>query len=1128
MTNTHLNSIITECLSELKDFQLATVEHVFKKLYHENRKKHLVADEVGLGKTKIAKGIIAKALERQINAKQEGRSFKVIYICSNQALIMKNLNDLNVLKDPEFINTNRNRLLFLAFKPKANKLFQLSSLTPSTSFNLVKGTGMAEERKLIWLILSKYKVFNRGKRNNGLKLALKGHAYANRSKEWKDDLDKYKSVNQKQLRPEVFIRFKAAVSKQHVDLDDNYYVQIRKELRISGIYSLQNILIRYASLLRVNNLIKYQGQNRLLGLLRKILTDVCIDFLTADLYILDEFQRFKDLLDTNNDNPSDSALIAKKVFETPGAKVLMLSATPFKPYTTGVDDAFNENHFKEFNLVLSFLFNHNKQKRELYEKNRLELFNLLRRPEKAFDAQPKCKSILEEIYRNVISRTERIRVSDDKDTLLKNKILEGFDLKPNDILDFIHNDRIAHEISNIKQKTRYNMVDFAKSAPHPLSFMDGYQLKKDLKEIKNEKSIRQLIKKNSKGWIDLKKIEKYESIRDIPNPRMRLLLEESVYNGMWKQLWLAPSLPYYPSAGAFINAHLNSKILLFSKWKMVPRAIAALVSYESEVLSIANKKLVKSAPLTYTPPLFPGKKKRQPRKPTKLLAIKQKDNKPAKMSTLSILYPSLTLAKLHDLKADALTYNKLGFDEMFNIIVEKCQKLIIEANLNQYCTENRVTANWYWAAPVLLDRFFNYDEVGDWLVAQKYLISAFLSDRSKGDNDEVHSETDENIAAKAHMDEISKVFNQPENYGFGKLPSDLAKVLAMMLIASPSICALKTILECFPSEKTENQLNGALDVATEFYALFDKPESISVIQLNSLFKKRRSKIGDTFYWRNVLEYCVDGNLQSVLDEFAHLIIYDNRTIKTFVNRLAGSVNIRTTMAKVDGAKEFLSDKTTNMRCHYAVDFGNQNMEMEEGRNRVKSVLENFNSPFRPFILATTSIGQEGLDFHLYCRKVMHWNLPTNPIDIEQREGRVNRFKGLVIRQIIVDKYRSFLNGSNTNLWDSLFQIAKEKECETSDKSELVPFWHVESENIKIERIIPLLPFSKEVKQLKKMLDILTLYRLTFGQPRQEELVETLYSYLNKEDIEKFRKSLMIDLSPINYAKVDHGVQSNSL
>ena len=53
----------------------------------------------------------------------------------------------------------------------------------------------------------------------------------------------------------------------------------------------------------------------------------------------------------------------------------------------------------------------------------------------------------------------------------------------------------------------------------------------------------------------------------------------------------------------------------------------------------------------------------------------------------------------------------------------------------------------------------------------------------------------------------------------------------------------------------------------------------------------------------------------------------------------------------------------------------------------------FNSPFRPFLLTSTSIGQEGLDFHPWCHRLVHWNLPGNPVDLEQREGRVHRYKG---------------------------------------------------------------------------------------------------------------------------------------
>jgi len=51
-------------------------------------------------------------------------------------------------------------------------------------------------------------------------------------------------------------------------------------------------------------------------------------------------------------------------------------------------------------------------------------------------------------------------------------------------------------------------------------------------------------------------------------------------------------------------------------------------------------------------------------------------------------------------------------------------------------------------------------------------------------------------------------------------------------------------------------------------------------------------------------------------------------------------------------------------------------------------------------ITPTSIGQEGLDFHQYCHAVVHWNLPTNPLDLEQREDRVNRYKNYAVRKTL--------------------------------------------------------------------------------------------------------------------------------
>ena len=65
--------------------------------------------------------------------------------------------------------------------------------------------------------------------------------------------------------------------------------------------------------------------------LRKALATLCIDYIDADFYILDEFQRFRDLI--NEESDSESAKIAKLIFKKPNTKVLFLSATPFKAFT---------------------------------------------------------------------------------------------------------------------------------------------------------------------------------------------------------------------------------------------------------------------------------------------------------------------------------------------------------------------------------------------------------------------------------------------------------------------------------------------------------------------------------------------------------------------------------------------------------------------------------------------------------------------------------------------------------------------------------------------------------------------------------------------------------------------------
>jgi superfamily II DNA or RNA helicase len=94
-------------MSGLKDFQQATVNRI-DALYHSGKKRVLVSDEVGLGKTLIAKGTIVKLAKRQKEADDD--LVKVVYVCSNSAIAGQNLEKLMISNDVRRESTSSSRL----------------------------------------------------------------------------------------------------------------------------------------------------------------------------------------------------------------------------------------------------------------------------------------------------------------------------------------------------------------------------------------------------------------------------------------------------------------------------------------------------------------------------------------------------------------------------------------------------------------------------------------------------------------------------------------------------------------------------------------------------------------------------------------------------------------------------------------------------------------------------------------------------------------------------------------------------------------------------------------------------------------------------------------------------------
>jgi superfamily II DNA or RNA helicase len=87
--------------------------------------------------------------------------------------------------------------------------------------------------------------------------------------------------------------------------------------------------------------------------------------------------------------------------------------------------------------------------------------------------------------------------------------------------------------------------------------------------------------------------------------------------------------------------------------------------------------------------------------------------------------------------------------------------------------------------------------------------------------------------------------------------------------------------------------------------------------------------------------------------------------------------------------------------------------------------QKFNLPCAPLILVTSRKGQEGIDLHHYCRRVVLYDLPWNPALIEQRIGRVHRLGGMRSKKRPVEVVYCYQKGS----YEELIAQRVKRRCE---------------------------------------------------------------------------------------------------
>lgn len=1047
-----MTGLVSECdevdlalqvtLDGLKDFQRATVMRIaalFSDPQHKGRV--LVADEVGLGKTVVARGLIATML---LGWKRD-RPLRVIYICSNLALAEENRAKLAVfaqarqrawVREPSF-----SRLAEVAVQTDQQNhqgaLLEVCTLTPATSFTLTRGAGNRRERSIIFSALLKHPQMAPLRRRLS-------DLFRNQVQDvdgWKGDLE---ALAEQVLNPDIVAAFHQRLLEAAVKGGPSWLDQLQA---VAALPKPQRADAGYPLLCR----------------LRLLFVKACAGHLEADLFILDEFQRFDSLLDPNEDN--EHALISQQVFGTERErKILLLSATPFKAMSTVDEDENDEGHLLKLQQILGFL---NQSPLDAYEPARkalqAELLRLRQAQVKVADLDEGPRLAVEQVLRPLIARTERSQIAAEVDSLINAEPLkQGPQVRPDDIRAFVELDQLARELeAGSRLRLSSQMLEFFKSAAWPLSFSTGYQMQEVLKrQYQAQDDIRRQADRGKHLWLPREQIRRYRLNigQDAPNPQVRWLaahlFAEREGHGPEMLLWVPPSRPHYPLSGCFAGHEGFSKTLLFSAWAMVPRMISGLVSYEAErrVLQHGNSKAE----------YFSGPRDGQSSHHDERRAVIKLAN--GDLANWSLLYPCKALIDI------PLERGAGSLQQQLRSVTSKIRSQA-KALRQQFGKRpgGRNQHHWYLLAPMLLD---GPEWAGRWL-------------------SDLRSLTGLSSGMHKRIEEIARRFERIDE--LGSPPDDLEQHLAWLALGSPAVCAYRALRQ---NPEGELRTGHASRVALGFVSLFNGVAGSAIVR----------RLGDPAPWRSIVKYCAQGGIQAMLEEYGYLLA-GAKGVAQVVDTLDNVLRTAPSNVKAWRAGDHKDD--THLRCHYAVQLGAQQTTNDDGQKRVVSIRESFNSPFRPFVLASTSIGQEGLDFHWYCSEVVHWNLPRNPIDLEQREGRVNRFQSLVIRRRVAQA--SAAQEAPQLTWAELFQAEAARPWPTH----LVPYWHYPHGDARIRRLVPTLAMSHEALRYPHMQKILSLYRLAFGQPGQSELLEHLRSLeLEDEELAVLKDKLMVRLAPV--------------
>jgi hypothetical protein len=1017
------------------DFQADTVDHVLDRFFgDEPTSRFLVADEVGMGKTLVAAGVISGLVER-LEAPSSGvERIDILYICSNLSIAAQNLAKLGVRGAGATSLSTRISLLahdvaeLNRKDPEGRKTVNLVAFTPGTSFQKGNRRGKVEERAL--LVHFTTQLFRGKARRNALRRLLRQDVGLDR---WKRELARFEWMEN---LPDPHI------GRRYRDL-------LHESETLAKLRHLVDHSVGPGKLSADTS----TGINVVIGEMRHLLARASVDALEPDLIILDEFQRFRHLLDSPDDGAeAEVSQLANDLFNAEGAKVLLLSATPYKFVTLPEErELTGDDHYKDLLKTVEFLAF---PRGEDVAQGLGVALSGFRDQLVSGGESREDRDNAQEMLRSVMCRSER--PASGSANILSDRDGGVGSPTEDDLVSYVLTKRLATHVE------AQMSVDYWKSVPYFLNFMDGYQFSERLRGHMEDEEVKAAVRKTP----HIRRVDIRERRTIEPgNPRLRVLQSEIIRSGLHRMLWMPPSMPYYQGTESHIAGEKVTKRLIFSSWAAAPSAIAALLSHEA-IRDIVGPSAGRVSPrLTYA---------------------LSSDNRPDRMSTLILGAPQPGLAVL----CDPLAIARQGPDEMFSAdeVIARAKEYVDRELPSADLGSSRGSSDsWYWFATLGWD-----GHVGQYADLRQHFSGA---DRDAAGGLRRHLE----MADSAMRDVPS----------LGARPTDLARWAAMVGLASPANCAwraLRRVTREHVQFSEDAILEGSIVIGEGFRSLFNREEVMRLVDGPVASK-------DEVYWQRVLTYCLTHNLQAVLDEYLHHLV-GNASPRDDRDLVAMAKSIADTVAFGRGRVEALDPvggESFRLNTRFAVRYGSAKGKLsvdDTAAERASEIQAAFNSPFWPFVLASTSVGQEGIDFHWWCHSLIHWNQPANVVDLEQREGRVHRYKGHAVRKNVARKHRGeALRSSEADPWAAAFEAAGQ--LRPDDMNDLWPGWVYPGE-AKVECWVPYMPLSKDKGREERLRRERAIYRLAFGQPRQEDLMAVLAARdMDPSEVEDLR----IDLRP---------------